>query len=251
MNLMLHQFLAIRRCLRCWKGAHNALSTSSTKRPPVRSHYDLLGVQEDASAEDIKQAFFSQSKKLHPDSDPANPHLHTEFVKLNEAYGVLSRENSRREYDLLLKVHREGFSGTTWTDTFSYTSPESKKPSKSSPPTDDERYWQQFYHARFTSEDYSSQSAEQRHKRNKMLVGYCVVLMLGSLLAHYIGFRTIKDVHSNFLEEQNRIFSKIYNDSKESARINGLKKQQEILAQKHAQFAEKYRMRRTKEDSEK
>ncbi|KAJ1108637.1 hypothetical protein NDU88_006013 [Pleurodeles waltl] len=235
MNLMLHPFLAWRRCLCCWKGVYKVMSTT-TSRP---SHYDLLGVQENASPDEIKQAFFGQCKKLHPDSDPANPNLHTRFVKLNEAYGVLSRESSRREYDLSLRLWRQGFTGATRTDPFSYTSPVSTKSRTGPTTTDDERYWQQFHQP--NSGEYSSESAEKRHRRNKMLVGYCVLIMLGSLLAHYVGFRTIKEVHSNFLEEQNRIFSKIYNDSKERARTNGLKKQQEILAEKHAQFAEKYR----------
>lgn len=235
MNLILHPFLACRRCY--WKGAYKVMSTTVSNRP---SHYDLLGVQENASAEEIKQAFFGQCKKLHPDSDPANPNLHTRFVKLNEAYGVLSRESSRKEYDLSLRLHRQVFTGATRTDPFGYTSPVSRNSSASSTPTEDERYWQQFHQP-------PSESTERRHRRNKMLVGYCVLIMLGSLLAHYVGFRTIKEVHNNFLEEQNRIFSKIYNDSKERARTNGLKKQQEILAQKHAQFAEKYR---TKSPSE-
>lgn len=38
--------------------------------------------------------------QLHPDRDPANPALHSQFVELNEAYRVLSRDPSRREYDI-------------------------------------------------------------------------------------------------------------------------------------------------------
>lgn len=37
--------------------------------------------------------------QLHPDRDPGNPALHSRFVELNEAYRVLSREESRRNYD--------------------------------------------------------------------------------------------------------------------------------------------------------
>ena len=37
--------------------------------------------------------------QLHPDSDPTNPALHGQFVELNEAYGVLSKETSRKAYD--------------------------------------------------------------------------------------------------------------------------------------------------------
>ena len=41
--------------------------------------------------------------QLHPDRDPGNPALHSRFVELSEAYQVLSREQSRRSYDHLLR----------------------------------------------------------------------------------------------------------------------------------------------------
>lgn len=40
--------------------------------------------------------------QVHPDSDPDNPALHSQFVELSEAYRVLSKDPSRREYDLKL-----------------------------------------------------------------------------------------------------------------------------------------------------
>lgn len=43
--------------------------------------------------------------QLHPDSDPSNPSLHGQFVKLNEAYRVLSKDGTRKEYDLRLRYH--------------------------------------------------------------------------------------------------------------------------------------------------
>lgn len=43
------------------------------------------------------------SMQLHPDRDPANPALHSQFVELNEAYRVLSKDPSRKEYDVKLK----------------------------------------------------------------------------------------------------------------------------------------------------
>ena len=40
----------------------------------------------------------------HPDKDPSDPHLHDKFVAINEAYSVLSKATSRREYDLNLNT---------------------------------------------------------------------------------------------------------------------------------------------------
>ncbi|XP_007649998.1 dnaJ homolog subfamily C member 4 isoform X4 [Cricetulus griseus] len=75
------------------------LSAATEQRSSPSNYYELLGVHPDASAEEVKRAFFTKSKELHPDRDPGNPALHSRFVELNEAYRVLSREESRRKYD--------------------------------------------------------------------------------------------------------------------------------------------------------
>lgn len=46
--------------------------------------------------------------QLHPDSNPSNPELHSQFVELNEAYRVLSKEPSRKEYDLKIQHSYQG-----------------------------------------------------------------------------------------------------------------------------------------------
>lgn len=46
--------------------------------------------------------------QLHPDSDPSNPKLHGHFVELNKAYQVLSKEQSRKEYDLRIRHTNPG-----------------------------------------------------------------------------------------------------------------------------------------------
>ncbi|XP_052569728.1 dnaJ homolog subfamily C member 4 isoform X4 [Peromyscus californicus insignis] len=75
------------------------LTAAAGQRPAATNYYELLGVHPGASAEEVKRAFFTKSKELHPDRDPGNPALHSRFVELNEAYRVLSREESRRNYD--------------------------------------------------------------------------------------------------------------------------------------------------------
>lgn len=57
--------------------------------------------------------------QLHPDSDPSNPELHSQFVKLNEAYRVLSRDLSRKEYDLKLQHPYQG--GQAFSSTSTHT----------------------------------------------------------------------------------------------------------------------------------
>ncbi|CAB1337526.1 unnamed protein product [Coregonus sp. 'balchen'] len=104
-------------CLWCCKSGLRLLSQSSVHRATL-NHYDLLGVKPDASLEQIKNAFFDKSKKMHPDSDPSNPGLHGQFVELNEAYRVLSKEVSRREYDL--RLHHPYTGGQAFRPTSTY-----------------------------------------------------------------------------------------------------------------------------------
>ncbi|XP_056626312.1 dnaJ homolog subfamily C member 4 [Triplophysa dalaica] len=215
-------------CLWFCKGSQRLISLSAVHRSSA-NYYDLLGVKPDASLDQIKNAFFDKSKKMHPDSDLSNAGLHSQFVQLNEAYRVLSREGSRRQYDLRLRnpyVGGQAFRTSTY--------------SSSAEPSENIRYWEQFRQAQpqeNTAEDY-----EKKKKRNMRLVGYCLLTMLLSLSAHYFGFRKLEEFHNNFMDEKDRVITEIYNESKERARVNGLKKQQEILRQKHAEFLEKFKI---------
>ncbi|XP_066506167.1 dnaJ homolog subfamily C member 4 [Hoplias malabaricus] len=222
----------LRLCQNCvwyYKFSQRLLSVSSAYR--TSSYYDLLGVKPDASLEEIKNAFFDKSKKLHPDSDPSNPGLHSQFVKLNEAYRVLSKQSSRREYDLRLRHYFT--EEHTFRPTSGYTSNSSPKMAEHM------RYWEQFRHG----QDFTENQWQKKRKKNWHLVGYCIVAMLLSVGAHYFGFRKLEEVHNNFMDEKDRVITEIYNESKERARVNGFKKQQEILRQKHAEFMERYKIR--------
>ncbi|MBN3273154.1 DNJC4 protein, partial [Polyodon spathula] len=63
--------------------------------------------------------------QLHPDSDPSNPSLHSRFVALSEAYQVLSKESSRRQYDATLRLRPASGSGSRGDP---YTYPSSHSP---------------------------------------------------------------------------------------------------------------------------
>ncbi|XP_032496629.1 dnaJ homolog subfamily C member 4 isoform X4 [Phocoena sinus] len=98
-------FMLPLRLRRLWP--HNPptrfFAAAARQRSGPSNYYELLGVHPGASAEEVKRAFFSKSKELHPDRDPRNPALHSRFVELSEAYQVLSREQSRRSYDHQLR----------------------------------------------------------------------------------------------------------------------------------------------------
>lgn len=61
----------------------------------IMNYYSILGVSKDASQEEIKKAYRKMAMKHHPDRGGDQ----TEFQRIQEAYSVLSDENSRRNYD--------------------------------------------------------------------------------------------------------------------------------------------------------
>ncbi|TSY55760.1 Transmembrane and coiled-coil domain-containing protein 6 [Bagarius yarrelli] len=166
---------------------------------------------------------------FHPDSDPTNPSLHSQFVKLNEAYRVLSKEATRKEYDLQMRYQ-----------SFAASSRSTYNPSTAGT-THNVRYWEQFRN----TQDYSEKVWQKKRKTNLKLVGYCIVAMLLSVGTHYFGFRKLEELHNDFMDKKDSVITKIYNESKERARVNGLKKQQEILRQQHAEFLERYKIRQS------
>jgi molecular chaperone DnaJ len=69
-----------------------------------RDYYDVLGVQKNASPEDLKSAFRSLARQFHPDINK-EADAEEKFKEINEAYAVLSDPDKRAAYD------RFGFSG--------------------------------------------------------------------------------------------------------------------------------------------
>ncbi|MGQ0511426.1 MAG: molecular chaperone DnaJ [Betaproteobacteria bacterium] len=64
-----------------------------------RDYYEVLGVNRDASDEDIKKAYRKLDMKWHPDRNPDNPRAEEKFKEAKEAYEILSEAPKRSAYD--------------------------------------------------------------------------------------------------------------------------------------------------------
>ncbi|EYE88113.1 molecular chaperone DnaJ [Fervidicella metallireducens AeB] len=64
-----------------------------------KDYYSILGVEKNASEEDIKKAFRKLAIKYHPDKNPGNKEAENKFKEINEAYQVLSDPQKRQQYD--------------------------------------------------------------------------------------------------------------------------------------------------------
>jgi molecular chaperone DnaJ len=64
-----------------------------------RDYYEVLGVNRDASDEDIRKAYRKLAMQHHPDRNPENPKSEDRFKEAKEAYEVLSEPDKRSAYD--------------------------------------------------------------------------------------------------------------------------------------------------------
>jgi molecular chaperone DnaJ len=64
-----------------------------------KDFYKTLGVEKDASAEELKKAYRKLAMEYHPDRNKDNPEAEAKFKEINEAYDVLKDENKRAAYD--------------------------------------------------------------------------------------------------------------------------------------------------------
>lgn len=77
-----------------------------------KDYYETLGVNKNASADEIKSAYRKLAKKYHPDLNKDNPEAAEKFKEVNEAYECLGDEQKRKNYDQFGSADgNQGFNG--------------------------------------------------------------------------------------------------------------------------------------------
>ena len=66
-----------------------------------KDYYKVLEVDKRASEADIKKSYRKLARKYHPDVNPDSAQAEEKFKEINEAYEVLSNQETRSKYDRL------------------------------------------------------------------------------------------------------------------------------------------------------
>uniref|UniRef100_T1GR82 J domain-containing protein n=1 Tax=Megaselia scalaris TaxID=36166 RepID=T1GR82_MEGSC len=103
------------------------------------NYYEILNVHQNASTDEIRNAFLRLSKKFHPDKvgQFSNKNSTEKYIKINEAYQVLSKHASRTAYDFNLseaqRLHKPGVQNINYYDSWTVRQPTSGSSSNSQP----------------------------------------------------------------------------------------------------------------------
>lgn len=83
-----------------------------------RDYYDVLGVNRNASKDDLKKAYRKLAMQYHPDRNPGNKEAEEKFKEAAEAYEVLSDDEKRARYDRFGHdgMRASGYSSPGFTD---------------------------------------------------------------------------------------------------------------------------------------
>src|SRR5687768_15434098 len=81
------------------------MQSSAASADSMRDLYEVLGVDRQASASDLKRAYRTLAQKFHPDKNPGDKDAEENFKEVSNAYQILSDDEQRSLYD------RFGFDG--------------------------------------------------------------------------------------------------------------------------------------------
>ncbi|XP_022091008.1 dnaJ homolog subfamily C member 4-like [Acanthaster planci] len=233
-------------CVKCQQRLGRIIQRSfSVQNQSVlqRNYYQVLGVKKTATPREIKAAYIELSKQLHPDTNlsikqPLNEQKdqHNSFVELNQAYAILSKSLSRREYDFSLdnpgtqtvRVHVRRAGHATADD-----------------PYDTQQGQQDWYRDMGAFHQGSHQSASENYygikgvrRVNSVYIVYgCLTFLVVGALVHFIIFKQSSDYVISRLDEKDRRIAAIYNEAKARAMQNGNKKQMELLKARQEEFS--------------
>ncbi len=87
----------------------------------MKDYYKILHVTKSSTDDEIRKNYRKLAMQYHPDRNPDDLQAEEKFKEVAEAYGVLTDEVKRREYDRLRVNGKNAFPGTGSSEGFSYS----------------------------------------------------------------------------------------------------------------------------------
>ena len=81
--------------------------------------YEILGVGEKATAEELRKAYRDLAKKYHPDANRGDKDAEERFKAISDAYDILGNPEKREKYDQMRRGGHDPFAGAAGTEGFS------------------------------------------------------------------------------------------------------------------------------------
>ena len=123
-------------------------------------NHEILGVTNNASEKEIKEAFYKLAKKFHPDNNPGDESALKKFQEISNAYECILNMDRKKEKNS--EYRNQEFHGQEWAQKY-YSE---KDPRKNS----NQRY--QYYDHNYTYAAEASKKAQEAYSRNKKFHEY-------------------------------------------------------------------------------
>jgi formylglycine-generating enzyme required for sulfatase activity len=93
----------------------------------MKNYYYILGVERNATLEEIKKAYKKLALKFHPDQNNGDKFFEERFKEIAEAYEILSNQERRNQYDLVWLMHNAQNASSNRTNSSSQATEEEKR----------------------------------------------------------------------------------------------------------------------------
>jgi len=179
------------------------------------THYDVLGVHPDASQKEIKTAYLSLSKELHPDLNQRATKqdkelIHKKFVKVTEAYSTLSNKAERRTYDVEAMIRSD--------------TRINQDASQDGSGRAHARTQQMTFEERARAMGYAQQDPDYYKKNkdyHKKVLIACVVWIIGGCLISSKVIMTLYHRHTTEMDYATKVNNEVLMASREKAKMRG------------------------------
>eukprot|EP00730_Choanoeca_flexa_P010890 TRINITY_DN21473_c0_g1_i1.p1 TRINITY_DN21473_c0_g1~~TRINITY_DN21473_c0_g1_i1.p1 ORF type:complete len:241 (+),score=41.09 TRINITY_DN21473_c0_g1_i1:355-1077(+) len=175
------------------------------------NHYKVLEIDQNATKDEVKQAYLALSKRFHPDSNASadeetRKKAHKRFIKIRKAFDVLHNSGSRQAYDTDL-FRSQGFTTHETYQRPTYEYPE-----------------YQTFHGQSPYQMVSNSTVVL------LIVGWTIL----GIVWHYFAISKTKTELEQFLEARSQAAAENHAIARQRAKENGYKKQLELLRMKVA-----------------